>query len=142
MTSEELKAAVLKANEDSWHARDLDAVYEIMADEVVFHRPPFPPVSGKEANRAGDEAMLSAFTQTESIVHEILSAGSTVVARWTWSGTHTGRLATLGLPATGKRVQFSGCTIYHFGNDKIVEQWEYSDMLGLLQQLGVIPTPE
>jgi predicted ester cyclase len=32
-----------------------------------------------------------------------------------------------------------GCSVYYFKNDKIVEQWEYSDMLGLLQQLGVIP---
>jgi len=27
----------------------------------------------------------------------------------------------------------------HFKDGKIAEQWEYGDMLGLLQQLGVIP---
>jgi predicted ester cyclase len=32
-----------------------------------------------------------------------------------------------------------GCSVYHFRDDKIVEQWEYGDLLGMLQQLGVIP---
>ena len=39
----------------------------------------------------------------------------------------------LGIPATGKQVQFSGCSIYHFRDGKIVEQWEYGDLLGLMQ---------
>jgi hypothetical protein len=29
--------------------------------------------------------------------------------------------------------------VFAFRDGKVVEQWEYSDMLGLLQQLGVIP---
>jgi predicted ester cyclase len=45
----------------------------------------------------------------------------------------------LGIPATGKRVHFVGCSVYRFLDGKIVEQWEYGDVLGLLQQLGVIP---
>jgi hypothetical protein len=40
---------------------------------------------------------------------------------------------------TGKQIQFSGCSIYRFKDDLIVEQWEYGDMLSMLQQLGVIP---
>jgi predicted ester cyclase len=54
---------------------------------------------------------------------------------------HTGTLQSMGIPATGKQVQFSGCSIYHFKDDKIVRQWEFGDLLGFLQQLGVIPSP-
>jgi predicted ester cyclase len=45
----------------------------------------------------------------------------------------------MGIPPTGKRIQFSGCSIYHFEDDRIVEQWEYGDMLDMMQQPGIIP---
>ena len=142
MTSKDRKSILLKMNEDSWHKRDLDEVYRLYADEIVFHRSPFPPVVGKEANRKGDEGMLSAFTETRSTIHELVVEGDTAIAHWTWQGKHTGTLLTLGIIATGKQVQFSGCSIYHFRDGKIVEQWEYGDLLGFMQQLGVIPSPE
>ncbi len=141
MTSEELKATIRKMNEDSWHKRNLDEVYRLYADEIIFHRPPFPPVVSKKENRESDEAMLSAFTETRSLIHELVVEGHTVIAHWTWKGTHTGTLPTLGIPATGKQVSFSGCTIYHFKEGKITEQWEYGDLLGFMQQLGTIPAP-
>ena len=31
--------------------------------------------------------------------------------------------------------------LYHWAEDKIVELWDYSDMLSLMQQLGLVPTP-
>jgi predicted ester cyclase len=65
--------------------------------------------------------------------------GDTAVVRWPWEATHSGVSPSLGIPPTGKRVGIVGCSVFHFKNGKIVEQWEYSDMLGLLQQLGVIP---
>jgi steroid delta-isomerase-like uncharacterized protein len=85
--------------------------------------------------------MLSAFSETKSTIHELVMEGNTVVAHWTWQAVHAGTLPNLGIPATGKQIEFSGCTIYHFRGGKIMEQWEYGDLLGFMQQLGVIPTP-
>ncbi|MCJ7701465.1 MAG: ester cyclase [Anaerolineales bacterium] len=142
MTTQELKTAVQNLNEISWHKRDISEAYDrFYAEEIVFHRPPFPPVVGKEANRKSDEGMLSAFSETKSTIHEIVAEGSSVTAHWTWQAVHTGTLPTLGVPATGKHIQFSGCSIYHFRDGKITEQWEYGDLLGFMQQLGVIPSP-
>jgi len=75
----------------------------------------------------------------QSTIHELVVEGDTVVAHWTWQAIHTGTSPALGIPPTGKQIQFSGCSIYRFKDDQIVEQWEYGDMLGMLQQLGVIP---
>ena len=52
-------------------------------------------------------------------------------------GTHTGELN--GIPATGKKVKATGATIARIVDGKIVEERDYVDDLGLLQQLGVIP---
>jgi hypothetical protein len=43
------------------------------------------------------------------------------------------------LPTTGKEVTLEGCVVIHVTNGKVTEEWEYSDDLGLLQQLGIVP---
>ena len=139
MTPEEMKAVLVKMNDDAWHKQDLVAAYGIYSDDVVFQRIPFPPVVGKQANMQADAAMLAAFTDVRSVIDEVIVADDTGVLRWTWEGTHTAASPTLGIPATGKRVRFSGCSVYRFRDGKIVEQWEYGDLLSFLQQLGVIP---
>jgi steroid delta-isomerase-like uncharacterized protein len=139
MIPEEMKAALVKMNDDAWHKRDLDAAYEIYSDEVVFHRLPFPPEVGKEANMQADAGMLAAFSDVHSNIDEIIVDGDTAVIRWTWAANHTGTSPSLGIPATNKRVSYAGTSVYHFNENKIVEQWEYGDLLGFLQQLGVVP---
>ena len=49
MNADDMKTAIIEMNELSWHKRDMAATYDrFYADEIVFHRPPFPPVEGKE----------------------------------------------------------------------------------------------
>jgi steroid delta-isomerase-like uncharacterized protein len=139
MNPEEMKAAIIKMNEDAWHSRDLGAAYDVYSDAVVFQRVPFPPVVGKEANMQADADTLDAFDDVRSTIDAVIVEGDTAALRWTWEGTHTGTLPSLGIPATGQRVRFSGCSVYHFRDGKIVQQWEYGDLLGFLQQLGAIP---
>jgi len=139
MTPEEMKAALTKMLDDFWHKEDIDAAYAIYADDVIFQRIPFPPVVGKAANMRADADTLATFSDNHTTVDEVIIEGDTAVFRWTWEATHSGVSPSLGIPPTGKHVGVVGCSVCHFKNGKIVEQWEYSDMLGLLQQLGVIP---
>ena len=141
MKPEEIKAVLVKMNDDAWHRRNLNAAYEIYSDDVTFQRVPFPPVVGKEANMQADAGMLAAFDDIHSSVDTMIVEGDTAAVRWTWEGTHTGTLPSLGIPATGKRVRFSGCSVYRFCDGRIAEQWEYGDLLGFMQQLGVFPAP-
>ena len=46
----------------------------------------------------------------------------------------------MGIPATGKPVNITGVAIDRFENGQAVELWEVIDQLGLMQQLGVIPS--
>ena len=54
------------------------------------------------------------------------------------SGTHTGEL--MGIPATDKKVSFTEIHVVRMANGKAVEHWGNQDDLGMMQQLGVIPT--
>jgi steroid delta-isomerase-like uncharacterized protein len=139
MNTEEMKAALIKLIDDAWHKRDLDAAYEIYSDDVVFQRIPFPPVAGKEVNKQDDADVLAAYTETRTVIDDVIVEGDTGVLRWSWEAVHSGPSASLSIPATGKHVRMLGCSVFRFRDGKIVEQLEYSDVLGLLQQLGVIP---
>ena len=139
MKAEEIRSVLTKMQDDI-NKGDLDAVYRYIADGYVFHRTPLPDTVGKEANRKGDEALLAAFTNNRTTIHEIIVEGDTAAMHYTWETVHTGVSPSLGIPPTGKELTLSGCMIYHWQEDKIVEQWDYTDMLGLMQQLGLIPT--
>jgi predicted ester cyclase len=54
-------------------------------------------------------------------------------------GTHQG--AFMGVPSTGKRVTSTFIDISRIADGKIVEHWNETDMLGMLQQLGLVPPP-
>jgi predicted ester cyclase len=45
------------------------------------------------------------------------------------------------MPATGKSAVVTGIFVFRLADGRIVEQWAVVDQLGLLHQLGVIPTP-
>lgn len=117
----------------------LDEFFAHIAPGFVFHRPPFPDVIGLEANRQSDETMGAAFSDSVVHIEELIVEGDRSVLRYTWEAVHTGVSPSLGIPPTGKRVKAPGCSVYHWKEGQIVEMWDYIDMLGLLQQVGVIP---
>jgi len=47
----------------------------------------------------------------------------------------------MGVPPTGMQVTITGTTILQIVGGECVEEWPQANMLGMMQQLGVIPTP-
>jgi predicted ester cyclase len=70
-------------------------------------------------------------------IEDIVGDGSRAATRWTIRGTDGGGL--FALPATFRSVEFSGIFIDQVETDQITAHWGTSDMLGLLQQLGIVP---
>jgi steroid delta-isomerase-like uncharacterized protein len=91
------------------------------------------------AHAAFDAMLLRAFPDLQFMLDDLLADGKQVVARFTARGTQTDVFQ--GIPATGRPAVVSGIAIYRLDEGKVVEQWLEYDQLGLLQQLGVIPTP-
>ena len=80
----------------------------------------------------------SAFPDVHFTIEDLFAAGDKVVSRWTARGTHKGEL--MGIPATGKQVEVTGMDIDQVSGGKIVGSWNSWDALGLMQQLGVVPS--
>jgi steroid delta-isomerase-like uncharacterized protein len=140
MSTEENKAVVQRAFDSMTEGREHflaehDAIYD---PNLVGHFPGMPPV-GIDMHRQFGLMTFDAFPDLKRPVEDLVAEGDKVVARWTSAGTHQG--AFMGIPASGKTVTTSGITVFRLENGKIVEEWSESDMVGMLQQVGAIPTP-
>ena len=82
--------------------------------------------------------MLCAGLPNTQFILEDMIEGDRVPCRWTFRGTHTGDYR--GIAPTGKVVTWTTTAIYRIADYKIAEAWGDTDRLGMLQQLGVIPT--
>lgn len=71
---------------------------------------------------------------------ELTTEEETTCSRWTCSSTFTDVNPLLPeVGPTGKTQTTSGATITHWRSGKAVEIWYFADMLGMLQQQGVLP---
>ncbi len=70
-------------------------------------------------------------------VEEILAEGDLVSVRGMIRGVHQGPF--MGVPATGKPVEFSIFITYRVQDGKIVDHWMLTDNATLMQQIGMIP---
>ena len=73
-------------------------------------------------------------------IEDVIQDGDKLVVRWTNSGTHVGEF--LGIPPTNKSFSVAGIDIYRLEGGRLAEHWHVIDQLSMLQQLGLIPTPE
>ena len=139
MSTKKNKEVILRFDEEIMNQRNLTALDEFVAQDVIDHQVPpgLPP--GIEGKRQFLAMLFNAFPDLHiTIEGDIIAEGDYVAERWTLEGTHQGEL--LGIPATGKRVKVSGMSFSRLVDGKQVEHWSIMDQLGMMQQLGVIPT--
>ena len=63
--------------------------------------------------------------------------GDRVVGRYTYTATHAGLF--LGIPPTGNWIAMRSIDIWRVHDGKFIEHWDELNLLGVFQQLGVIP---
>lgn len=57
-----------------------------------------------------------------------------MVGVFTFTGTHNGAL--FGLASTGRTISIRQIAIYRLEGGQVVDEWEISDQLRLMQQIG------
>ena len=97
-------------------------------------------VRGAETTKGEIEYFRNAVPDLTYTIEDQIAEGDKVVTRYTVSGTHQGEF--FGVAPTGERITMSGITIDRFDEDgKMVEEWPEYDLLGVMRQLGAVPTP-
>lgn len=118
---------------------DLSAVDRHLDPGFVNHDEPFPGApEGPEGMRFAAALIRHALPDWHSEVHQLVAENDTVVEVSTASGTHRGEL--FGVAGTGRSLTLRGINVFRLEGDRIVERWGRLDQLGLLQQLGVVPS--
>jgi steroid delta-isomerase-like uncharacterized protein len=132
------KAIVQRLYEEVWNRRKLEVIKEIISPSHALQAPNMSGSSiGPEAYKRNVLAFLAGFPDLRWSIEDTIAEKDKVVACWTISGTHKGDY--LGMPATNKKVSVEGITVHNVAGGKIMDSYSNWDVLGMMQQLGVVP---
>jgi steroid delta-isomerase-like uncharacterized protein len=134
----ENKIVVRRVYEEVWNKRKLEVADEVISPSHALHD---PTVSGSqigpEAYKQQVIRFTTAFPDLRFAIDDIVSEEDKLVVSWTISGTHKGEF--MGIAPTDTKITFTGITINHIANGKILDSDISWDALGLMRQLGHAP---
>jgi steroid delta-isomerase-like uncharacterized protein len=117
-----------------WRKGNVDVADDVFARDYVRHDLRATGAApGPEGQKQIARAFRAAFPDLTFDVEIVIAEGEYVAARWTASGTHTGRWGNV--DATGRVVTLSGVNIFRFESGRVAEIWNHRDDLGLQEQL-------
>ena len=135
---EQMQTIALRFAQEGWGARpNWQKIWdETVSDNVVHHFNNQPDlIVGLEANKAFNTSLFQGFPHLAQTIDSLLIDGDMAGYRATLTGAHMGEF--LGIPPTGKTVKLGGFTLLKIVDSKIVEWWYDSNLLALMEQLGV-----
>ncbi len=141
MSAENNKAIIQRWIEEAWNKGNVNIADQIFASNYTARdiNNPERILRGPAGIKLSVMEMRSSFPDIHFTIDHLVAEGDKVVGAFTIQGTHKGSL--LDIPATGKRVTFTAVDVWRFEKGKIVERCCANvDRLGLLQQLGVVPS--
>jgi len=131
---EQNKALAKRAFEELLSKGRFELAEELYAKDFLNHG------IHRDISLAEDQTALKgwhqAFPDLSIAPEKLIADGDLVAVYWIARGTNTG--AGNGLPATGKKVEQSGITIWRIVDGKIKEEWSAFDQLSMMQQLGLL----
>ncbi|MFL6500981.1 MAG: ester cyclase [Candidatus Udaeobacter sp.] len=131
---EQNKALAKRAFEELLSKGQFELAEELYAKDFANHG--IHRDIGLEEDQAALKGWHQAFPDIAILPKKLIAEGDLVVVYWVARGTNTG--AGNGLPATGKKVEQSGITIWRIVNGKIKEEWSAFDQLSMMKQLGLL----
>jgi steroid delta-isomerase-like uncharacterized protein len=131
---EQNKALAKRAFEELLSKGRFELAQQLYAKDFVNHG--IHREIGFDEDQAALKGWHEAFPDLTIVPEKLIAEGDLVTIYWVARGTNTG--AGNGLPATGKKAEQSGITIWRIVNGKIKEEWSAFDQLSLMRQLGLL----
>ena len=139
MSAEENKAIVRRFFEEGWNQHNPNILDDVMSPDYLNH----VAVAEHQRGIAGAKHILNwliaAFPDTRFDIESIIAEGDMVAIRGTASGTHEGE-QLWGITPTGKRFAVQQAHWVRVTDGKTAEHWAVRDDLGMMRQLGAMPT--
>ena len=132
---EQNKAVARRAFEEILSQGKFELAEQLYARDFVNHG--IHRDAGLEEDQAALKGWHQAFPDIAIVPQKLIAEDDLVTIYWIASGTNTG--TGNGLPATGKKGELAGITIWRIADGKIKEEWSAFDQLSMMQQLGLLP---
>jgi len=138
-TLEENKRIVRAFIETAFNKHQPDKAGEYMASDIKWHGGTLGTVEGRDNFVGLIGAIVTALPDLQNVELDIIAERDIVSVRATVDGTHKGDL--LGIPASGKHVQWDAIDNYRVVDGKIAEEWAADDLLAFVYGVGAYIPP-
>ncbi len=138
MSVEKNKATLRRVAEEVFNKGNLSIIPELIASDYIYHSP-LGDYKGPEGFKQMVVETRTAFPDFHMKIDDMVAEGEKMAVRLTMTATHKGEY--MGVPPTGKKINFTAAYFYRYKDGKEVEALPFMDMLTFYRQLG-IPVPQ
>jgi steroid delta-isomerase-like uncharacterized protein len=114
-------------------------VVETFLQDVLFHAGTVGNFTGRATVAGVLAGIVAAIPDLHANVQDIFGHGDEVVVRLVVTGTQEGPL--LGIPATGRHLQWDAIDLYRLKGGKISQEWASEDLTAILNDTGTFKAP-
>ncbi len=140
ITTEQRVAVARNFVDRVFNGHAADRASEFFTDDITFHALTLGTLNGADAVIPVLTGFIDALSDIEATVQDVIASNDLVALRQVVKARHTGNM--LGIPATGKPLQWDAVDIYRVNDDgKISEQWAFEDFAAILSQAGGVKLP-
>src|SRR6476646_5336147 len=136
MQDAETLALIRRWVDEIWNEGRYDRLNDFHPAVFDNHGRPSNPAEARQWH----VQMRATFPDLHYMIDDLFASGDQVALRWTASGTQRGDLWDM-IPATNRRVHWSGMHMLHISSGRIDAVWAVSDSVWMLRQLGVSLRP-
>jgi steroid delta-isomerase-like uncharacterized protein len=115
--------------------------HAVEATIATFHCPRYEvngqPSDGAEAVRELLQGLMDGFPDFHVDMGKLRHTDDAVFGEGVITGTHDGEW--VGIPPSGRRVEFPVVAIFEFDDDRLLCEKVYMDFAAVLTQIGVLP---
>lgn len=138
MTTDQNKKIVEQLFNEAFVKKNFSILQQVVDSDFVNHGIPGAQ-KGPEGLKQVIQQFLNAFPDMKINIEHIIAEGDLVATRGYWTGIQNGEF--MGMPPTGKPVTVQYSDFWKLSNGKCNENWVQMDMVGMMQQLGMMPPP-
>jgi predicted ester cyclase len=114
-----------------------DQVDALLPDDFRYTGDDKPAINKAQYIGFMKNMFCSAMTQMDMKFLRVIAEVNLVAVDYCNDMTHSGSF--FGIPATGKRIHATGQFIREVNNGKVRAEWQTTNAMGLMQQLGAAP---
>ena len=136
---EENKRIVREFIETAFNQHEADKAPASLTPDMKWHGGTLGTVEGRENVAGLVRTIVDALPDLHNVEQDIIAERDIVAVRAVVEATHEGDL--LGIPASGRHVQWDAVDVYRVADGKIAEEWAADDLLAFVYGVGAYTPP-